>query len=223
MRLVLVGPPGSGKGTQAKRLIQALGLTYIGTGDILRESIRQKTAIGREAEPLLKLGLLVPDPMVNDMVAELFRSAKRPERFVLDGYPRTAAQAVSFDALMRQEYLHLDAVIDLAIDDEEVVNRISFRRVCSGPACGAPYHLKAQPPKVAGVCDLCGAPLICREDDLEETVRRRLVEFHKSTDALLDHYERQGLVKNIPALGSSESIFQTILKSLPPEPGPRLV
>ena len=223
MRLVLVGPPGSGKGTQAKRLIQALGLTYIGTGDILRESIRQKTAIGREAEPLLKLGLLVPDPMVNDMVAELFRSAERPERFVLDGYPRTVAQAVSFDALMRQEYLRLDAVINLAIDDEEVVSRISFRRVCSGPACGAPYHLNAQPPKVAGVCDLCGAPLICREDDLEETVRRRLVEFHKSTDALLDHYERQGLVKNIPALGSSESIFQTILKSLPTEPGPRLV
>jgi len=222
MRLVLVGPPGSGKGTQAKRLIKALALTYVGTGDILRESIRQGTAVGREAEPLLKRGLLVPDPMVNDMVAELFRGPKRPERFVLDGYPRTAAQAVSFDALMRQEYLHLDAVIDLAIDDEEVVSRISFRRVCSGPACGAPYHLKAQPPKVAGVCDLCGSPLICREDDLEETVRRRLVEFHKSTDALLEHYERQGLVRRIAALGSSESIFQNILKALPPEPSPRL-
>ena len=104
MRLVLVGPPGSGKGTQAKRLIKALGLTYVGTGDILRESVRQKTPVGREAEPLLKLGLLVPDVMVNDMVADLFRGPARPERFVLDGYPRTAAQAVSFDALMRQEF-----------------------------------------------------------------------------------------------------------------------
>ena len=222
MRLVLVGPPGSGKGTQAKRLIKALGLTYVGTGDILRESVRQKTAVGLEAEPLLKRGLLVPDVMVNDMVADLFRGPKRPERFVLDGYPRTEAQAVSFDALMRQEFLKLDAVINLAIDDEEVVSRISFRRVCSSPTCGAPYHLMAHPPKVAGVCDLCGAALICREDDLEETVRRRLVEFHKSTDALLDHYERQGLVRNISALASSESIFQSIMQSLPPEPGPRL-
>lgn len=222
MRLVLVGPPGSGKGTQAKRLIKTLGLTYVGTGDILRESIRLKTAVGIEAEPLIKRGLLVPDPMVNDMVAELFRGPKRPERFVLDGYPRTVAQAVSFDALMRQEYLRLDAVINLAIDDEEVVSRISFRRVCSNPACATPYHLQAQPPKVPGVCDVCGSPLICREDDLEETVRRRLVEFHNTTDALLDHYERQKLVRNISALDPVDVIFQNILKALPPEPGPRL-
>jgi adenylate kinase len=215
MRLVLVGPPGSGKGTQAKRLIKTLGLTYVGTGDILRESIRLGTAVGREAEPIIKRGLLVPDPMVNDMVAELFRGPDRPEKFVLDGYPRTVAQAVSFDALMRQEYLRLDAVVNLVIDDEEVVSRISFRRVCSNPACGAPYHLVAQPTRVVDVCDLCGSPLMTREDDREETVRRRLVEFYKTTDDLLAHYERQGLLLNVSALDPVDVIFANILAALP--------
>ena len=215
MRLVLVGPPGSGKGTQAKRLIKTLGLTYVGTGDILRESIRLGTAVGREAEPLIKRGLLVPDPMVNDMVAELFRGPDRPERFVLDGYPRTVAQAVSFDALMRQEYLRLDAVVNLVIDDEEVVSRISFRRVCSNPACAAPYHLFAQPPKLADVCDLCGSPLMTRDDDKEETVRRRLVEFYRNTDDLLAHYERQGLLRNVSAIDPVDVIFANVLAALP--------
>lgn len=222
MRLVLVGPPGSGKGTQAKRLIKTLQLTYVGTGDILREAIRLKTPVGREAEPLIKQGLLVPDPLVNEVVAELFRGPHRPERFVLDGYPRTYAQAVAFDALMRQQFLKLDAVINLAIDDEEVVSRISFRRICSNPACAAPYHLHANPPLKPDICDLCGSPLMCRDDDKEETVRRRLVEFHKNTDALLDHYERQNLVKNIDSTDPVDVIFDNILRSLPPEHGPRV-
>jgi len=222
MRLVLVGPPGSGKGTQAKRLIKTLQLTYVGTGDILREAIRQKTPVGREAEPLIKQGLLVSDPLVNEVVAELFRGPHRPERFVLDGYPRTYAQAVAFDALMRQQFLKLDAVINLAIEDEEVVSRISFRRICSNAACGAPYHLHANPPKQPNICDLCGAPLMCRDDDKEETVRRRLVEFHKNTDALLDHYERQNLVRNIDSTEPVDVIFDNILKSLPAEHAPRV-
>ena len=148
MRLVLVGPPGSGKGTQATRLVERLGLTYVGTGDILREAIRLRTPAGVIVEPLIKRGLLAPDPLVNEVVAELFRGPHRPERFVLDGYPRTYAQAVAFDALMRQEFLKLDAVINLAIDDEDVVKRISYRRLCANPACGALYHLMASPPKV---------------------------------------------------------------------------
>ena len=218
MRLVLVGPPGSGKGTQAKRLIKTFGLSYVGTGDILREAIRVRSPVGLEAEPLIKRGLLVPDPLVNDMVADLFRGPHRPGRFVMDGYPRTYAQAVAFDALLRQQFLKLDAVINLAIDDEDVVNRISFRRVCSNPACAALYHLKASPPKVAGVCDVCGSALMLRDDDAEETVRRRLVEFHKNTDELLAHYERQGLVRNISALASSDAIFASIQAALPARP-----
>jgi adenylate kinase len=178
MRLVLVGPPGSGKGTQAKRLVERLGLTYVGTGEILREAVRQNTPVGRVADPLLKQGLLVPDPVVNDVVAELFRGPHRPDRFVMDGYPRTLAQAVAFDALLRQQFLKLDAVVNLAIDDEEVVRRISGRRCCPNPACGVCYHILANTPKAVGVCDRCGSSLTLRDDDKEETVRRRLTEFY---------------------------------------------
>ena len=215
MRLVLVGPPGSGKGTQAKRLVRTLNLSYVGTGDILREAIALRTPVGIDAEPLIKRGLLVPDPVVNEVVAELFRGPFRPERFVLDGYPRTYAQAVAFDALMRQQFLKLDAVINLAISDDDVVNRISHRRICSNPACGASYHLFAAPPRVPGVCDICGSALMLRDDDKEETVRRRLEEFHKNTDALLMHYQRQGLVRTISALDPVDTITANILASLP--------
>ncbi|HEY1187245.1 MAG TPA: adenylate kinase [Gemmata sp.] len=221
MRLVLVGPPGSGKGTQAERLVKRFGLTTIGTGAMFRDAIERGTDMGREVGPLIKQGLLVPDTIVNDVVAELFRSANRPERFVMDGYPRTYSQAIAFDALLRLEYLRLDAVVNLSIDDEEVVRRISGRRCCSNPECGVCFHATARPPKVAGKCNVCGAPLVLRDDDKEETIRRRLGEFHKNTDALLDHYRRQGLVRDIDATQSPEKIFQDILSSLgnPPEVG----
>ena len=212
MRLVLVGPPGSGKGTQAKRLCDRLGLTYVGTGEILREAIRLKTPVGREVEPIIKQGLLVPDVVVNDLIAELFRRPNRPEKFVLDGYPRTYSQSIAFDALLRQEYLTLDAVVNLSINDEEVVRRISGRRCCSNPTCGICYHVVAGPTKVANKCDKCGSPLLLRDDDREETVRRRLQEFHKNTDALLDHYTRAKLVRNVPATDPVESIYKNILK-----------
>lgn len=214
MRLVLVGPPGSGKGTQAKRLCERLKLAYVGTGEILREAIRLKTPVGREVEPIIKQGLLVPDVVVNDLVAELFRRPTRPETFVLDGYPRTYSQSIAFDALLRQEYLTLDAVVNLTISDEEVVRRISGRRVCGKVGCGLAYHLIAGPPKVADVCDKCGERLLLREDDREETVRRRLQEFHKNTDALIDHYARARLVRNVPATDPVETIYANIVKAI---------
>jgi adenylate kinase len=214
MRLVLVGPPGSGKGTQAELLVKRLGLAYVGTGDILRDAIRRQTATGKQVEPLIKQGLLVPDTIVNDVVAELFRGDGRPERFVMDGYPRTLAQAVAFDALLRQQFLQLDAVVSLTIADDEVVKRISGRWCCSDPACGTCFHVTARPPKKTGVCDTCGKPLVQRVDDQEETVRRRLAEFHKTTDALLDHYERQGMVKSVSALDPAEAVYGNILKAL---------
>ena len=214
MRLVLVGPPGSGKGTQAELLVKRQGLAYVGTGDILRDAIRRQTATGKQVEPLIKQGLLVPDHIVNDVVAELFRGPDRPERFVMDGYPRTLAQAVAFDALLRQQFLHLDGVVSLTIADDEVVRRISGRWCCSDPACGTCFHVTARPPKVAGVCDACGKKLVQRVDDQEETVRRRLAEFHKTTDALVDHYERQGMVKKVSALDPAETVYGNLLKVL---------
>lgn len=214
MRLVLVGPPGSGKGTQAKKLVERLGLNYIGTGEILRQAIKKNTATGQHVGPLIKRGLLVPDAIVNEVIAELFRSANRPDRFVMDGYPRTLAQAVAFDALLRQEFLELDAVVNLEIADDEVVRRISRRQVCDNSDCAATYHLDAAPPKKPGICDRCGTKLVLRQDDQEETVRRRLTEFHKNTDRLLDHYRRQGLLINISTDDPVEVIYQNIIDSV---------
>jgi adenylate kinase len=215
MRLVLVGPPGSGKGTQAERLVDRFHLTTVGTGAMFRDAIERGTAMGRQVEPLIKQGLLVPDPIVNDVVAELFRSPARPDRFVMDGYPRTYSQAIAFDALLRQQFLGLDAVVNLHIADDEVVRRIGGRVCCSNPDCGKCYHMVARPPKVPGKCDVCGSPLVVREDDKEETIRRRLGEFHKNTEALLDHYRRQGLVREIDATQAPDKIFQDILAALP--------
>lgn len=214
MRLVLVGPPGSGKGTQAKRLVERLGLVYIGTGDMLRDAMRRGTPLGKQIDPLMKQGLLVSDAIVNDVVAELFRGPNRPESFVLDGYPRTLAQAVAFDALLRQQFLELDAVVNFEISDDEVVRRISRRQICTNPACAATYHMDAAPTKVPGVCDKCGAPLTVRDDDKEETVRRRLMEFHKNTDSLLDHYRRQGLVRDIPTSDPVEVIYANTIQAI---------
>jgi adenylate kinase len=214
MRLVLVGPPGSGKGTQAERLVQHFDLTVIGTGAMFRDAIKRGTEIGRLAGPLIEQGLLVPDTVVNDVVAELFRGPDRPECFVMDGYPRTYSQAVAFDALLRQQFLALDAVVNLTISDDEVVKRIGGRMCCSVSACGVCFNVYHRPPKVPDKCDKCGAALVIRDDDKEETIRRRLGEFHKNTNALLDHYRKQNLVDDIDATQSSDKIFQDILKTL---------
>jgi adenylate kinase len=214
MRLVLVGPPGSGKGTQAERLVRHFDLTVVGTGAMFRDHIDRGTAIGRSVEPLIKQGLLVSDRIVDDMVADLFRSPARPDCFVMDGYPRTYAQAVAFDALLKLEHMWLDAVVNLKISDDEVVRRIGGRICCSNPDCGLCYHVVARPPKVAGVCDKCGSKLVVREDDREETIRRRLGQFYGNTDALLEHYRRQNLVDDISATDPPDVIFQNILTAL---------
>jgi adenylate kinase len=216
MRLVLVGAPGSGKGTQAELLVRRLGLTCIGTGDILRDAIRNRTPIGLQAEPIIKQGRLVPDSIVNDLIAELFRRPDRPESFVLDGYPRTYSQAIAFDALLNLLFIKLDAVVRLVAPDEEVVRRIGSRRCCSGPNCGICYNLLARPPKVDGRCDACGRPLVVRDDDREETVRRRLVEFHANTDQLIEHYRMRGLLREVSALDPVETIHADIVTAVKP-------
>lgn len=216
MRLVLVGAPGSGKGTQADLLVRQHGLAAIGTGDILRAAIRDRSPLGLQAEPILQQGRLVPDAIVNDLVAELFRRPDRPDAFVLDGYPRTYAQAIAFDALLNLQFLKLDAVVHLAVPDEEIVRRIGGRRCCGASECGVCYNLLARPPKVAGACDRCGRPLVVRDDDREETVRRRLVEYHANTDRLIEHYRSRGLLREISALDPVDTIHANLLKAVKP-------
>lgn len=214
MRVVLLGPPGSGKGTQADLLVQRLGLRYIGTGDILREAIRAGTPMGKRVEPLMKEGRLVEDQDVNEVVAELFRGDNRPEKFVTDGYPRTYSQAVAFDVLLAQQFLALDAVVNLSISDDEVVRRISGRRCCSKRECAVCYNVYYRQSKAAGKCDKCGSALMLRDDDREETVRRRLGEFHKNTDALIDHYGKRNLLREVSATDPVETIYQNIVRAI---------
>jgi adenylate kinase len=220
MRLILVGPPGSGKGTQAKLLGERLRLTHIATGDILREAIRLGTPQGRKAEPFQKDGKLVPDDLVNELVADRFRRDDRPERFVMDGYPRTLAQASSFDQLLRQEFLDLSAVILLSVRDEEILRRLGGRWSCPKADCKATYHDTTKPPRVPGICDRCGTQLIQREDDKPDTIRRRLEVYRRNTLELIPHYERQGLVREVAGEGEIETIYNNIVQVVPKENGP---
>jgi adenylate kinase len=214
MRLILLGPPGSGKGTQANLLSKRMGLIHISTGDILREAVRLQTPTGRQAKPYVESGQLVPDTLVNDLVAERFQRDDRPERFILDGYPRTLAQAASFDQVLRQQFLNLTAVINLVVDDEVIVTRISGRWICPNPACKATYHIVYNPPRKPGICDECGTPLVQREDDKEETVRRRLRLYHQNIVDLLAHYRAQGLLHEVVGAGDIEQIYASIVKVL---------
>jgi adenylate kinase len=209
MRLLLVGPPGSGKGTQAKLLCERKDLAYIGTGDILREAVKLKTAAGKRAEPFVVSGRLVPDDLVNEMVADRFRRDDRPDHFLVDGYPRTLAQAASFDQVLRQQFLSLDSVVVLLVDDEEIVRRLSGRWTC--PQCRATFHVTGKPPRAPGVCDECGTALVQREDDKEETIRRRLQVYRQSTAEIIPHYRAQGLVREVPGAGDIEAIQASII------------
>jgi adenylate kinase len=215
MRLIFLGAPGSGKGTQAKLLSTRMGMLHIGTGDILREAVRLGTPAGQRARPYVASGQLVPDDLVNELVADRFRREDRPDCFIMDGYPRTLAQAASFDQVLRQQFLKIDAVIYLEVDDEEIVRRLSGRWSCPKPGCMATYHTQYNPPKKPGVCDHCGTVLVQREDDKEETVRRRLVVFHQNTEALREHYRAQGLLRVVRGEGDIEGIYRDIVHVLP--------
>ena len=214
MRLILLGPPGSGKGTQAQLLCKRLGLEHVGTGDILREAIRHRTATGQRVKPFVESGKLVPDELVNDLVADRFRRADRPERFVMDGYPRRLAQAKAFDRILQEQNLDLTGVVSLAVDDAEIVRRLSGRWSCPQPGCKATYHVVNNPPKVAGICDRCGTKLVQRDDDKEETVKERLRVYHGNTVELIPYYRARGLLREVTGSGDIEEIYATILRAL---------
>lgn len=212
MRLIIFGPPGAGKGTQAQLLANKFGIPQIATGDILREAVKEGTDLGKMAKTYMDRGQLVPDEVVIGIVEERLRRPDCAKGFILDGFPRTVKQAEALENMLEKLGVKLDAVVNLEVDEEEVVKRITLRRTCRN--CGAVYHLVFNPPKKEDVCDRCGGPLYQREDDREETVRNRLKVYREQTEPVLKFYEARGLLRNINGNLSIDQVFQEVLKAL---------
>jgi len=192
MRLILLGPPGAGKGTQAKRVIEEFDIPHISTGDIFRKNIKEKTELGQKVEGLLAEGKLVPDELTIEIVWDRLDQEDCKNGFLLDGFPRTIPQAEALDEGLAKRGLKLDRVLNIDVDKDSLVKRLSGRRVC--PNCGASYHIDNNPPKVEGICDVCQTPVIQREDDKEQTVLDRIKVYDSQTKPLVDFYNKQDLV-----------------------------
>ena len=208
MNLILLGAPGAGKGTQAELLIEALGIPSISTGNMLREAMANGTEVGLKAKYYMENGLLVPDDVIMGIVAERVARPDCEKGFILDGVPRTLAQAEALEAAG----VRIDHVVSIEIDDEVIEGRMTGRRVCS--ACGGSFHIVANPPKTEGVCDLCGGELVIRKDDAPETVRKRLEVYHAQTEVLMDYYGKQGKIRHIEGNQSIEGANDDILKAI---------
>ncbi|MDT0322483.1 adenylate kinase [Streptomyces millisiae] len=214
MRIVLVGPPGAGKGTQAALLAQHLDIPHISTGDLFRANISQGTELGRQVESILRSGGLVPDEVTIAMAADRMAKPDAEDGFLLDGFPRNIGQAKALDALLEEQGQRLDAVLDLEVPEEEVVKRIAGRRTCRKDSSHT-FHVEYKKPEVEGVCDECGGELYQRDDDHEETVRKRLAVYHEETEPIIDYYREQGLVVTITALAPVPEVTRRALAALP--------
>ncbi|MFI2204142.1 adenylate kinase [Streptomyces sp. NPDC020192] len=213
MRIVLVGPPGAGKGTQAVRLAEKLSIPHISTGDLFRANISQGTELGKLAQSYMDKGELVPDSVTIAMAKDRMEQPDAEKGFLLDGFPRNVQQAEALDELLQTESITLDAVLDLEVPEDEVVKRIAGRRICRNDSSHV-FHVTYSPPKKEGVCDVCGGELYQREDDREETVRTRLEVYHTQTEPIIDYYKAQGLVVTISSLGPVAEITQRALGAL---------
>jgi adenylate kinase len=213
VRLVLLGPPGAGKGTQARMLEKRFGVPQVASGDLLRTAVRKKTALGREAKRFMDKGALVPDDLVLKLVEERLSQPDAASGFILDGFPRTVAQAETLSAMLKTAgHRQLDKVVAIMVPDEEIVKRISGRRTCKN--CGAMYHLIYDPPRNHNLCNSCNGELYQRDDDAEDTVRMRLEVYAATMRPLLEYYERAGLLKQIDGIGRPEEIQQRIVGAL---------
>jgi adenylate kinase len=212
MNLIFLGPPGAGKGTQASLLSKALNIPQISTGDILRSAVRAGTPMGVRAKSYMDSGSLVPDEVVVGIVEERLKEADCSDGFILDGFPRTVAQADALDAMLVRLSKQIEHVLSMAVNDEELLTRISGRRMCE--KCGKGYHTTFDPPKVAGICDLCGASLYQRDDDKIETMRKRLVEYYNKTAPLIDYYTGKKILRTISGVGTIDEIQANILRGL---------
>ena len=212
MRLILVGPPGAGKGTQAVHLAAHYSIPHISTGDIFRANIKNATELGKRAQAFMDKGELVPDSVTNEMVRDRLGQADAANGFLLDGFPRNTAQADELNKILVEKSMPLDAVLELKIENSEIIRRLSGRRTCRN--CSASFHIDFEKPKVAGVCDACQGELYQREDDKEEVVARRLQVYSEQTAPIIDYYSKAGLLNSISALGDVSQITQLAIKSL---------
>ncbi|MFZ8863122.1 MAG: adenylate kinase [Thermocrinis sp.] len=205
MILVFLGPPGAGKGTQAKLLSQRMGFLHLSTGDLLREAVKNQTPLGKKAKEYMDRGELVPDELIVQLIEE---TMPKDGNVILDGFPRTVNQALALEEMLRVKGKKISKVLFFDVPDEVIIDRLSGRRVCS--KCGAVYHVKYNPPKVEGVCDLCGGTLVQRDDDKEEVVRKRLEVYRKQTQPLIEFYQERGIIYKLDAGKGVEELFEEV-------------
>ncbi len=210
MRLVLLGPPGAGKGTQANVLSQKLNLVHLSTGDIFRETAKGQSETGKKLSGYMQRGQLVPDEMVNQVIIEKLKDKSLRDRFVLDGYPRTKPQAAVLDKFLKINKIPLDIVIYMQASNEIIISRLTGRRVCE--KCGFNYHIKNIKPKREGICDICGGKLIQREDDKKKTVLKRIEVYNKQTKELIDYYRAQGLLHTVSGDLEVDKLYKVLYK-----------
>ncbi len=207
--MILLGPPGAGKGTQAANLSSALNIPHISTGDIFRSNIKEGTPLGVLAKSYIDAGKLVPDDVTVDIVEDRIQKDDCKNGFIMDGFPRTIPQAEKFDEMLEKLNANVELVINISVPDSSIVKRMSGRRMCS---CGRTYHIENNPPKTEGICDACGSELYIREDDREETVLERLKTYHEQTSPLIDYYSEKGILKNVDGTKSISHTTDEILE-----------
>ena len=212
MKIIMLGAPGAGKGTQAKKIAAKYGIPHISTGDIFRANIKNGTELGKKAKTYMDQGLLVPDELVVDLVVDRVNQDDCKNGYVLDGFPRTIPQAEALTEALAKMGQKLDYAIDVDVPDENIVRRMGGRRACVG--CGATYHVEYAPTKKEGICDVCGGELILRDDDKPETVQKRLNVYHEQTQPLIDYYTKAGILKTVDGTVDINDVFQAIVDIL---------
>ncbi len=212
MKIIMLGAPGAGKGTQAKQIADKYKIPHISTGDIFRANIKNGTELGKKAKEYMDQGALVPDELTCDLVMDRIKQDDCKNGFVLDGFPRTIPQAEALDAALTKIGEKMEFAIDVDVPDENIVNRMGGRRACLN--CGATYHIVSIPTKKEGICDRCGSEVVLRDDDKPETVQKRLNVYHEQTQPLIDYYKKQGILKSVDGTKPMEDVFTAIVQIL---------
>lgn len=212
MNILIIGAPGTGKGTMSNLIVDKYHVVHISTGDMLRHAVALKTEVGLKAQEYMEAGKLVPDEIIHGVILERLKEDDIKDGFLMDGYPRNIRQAEDLEGILKDLGMHIDVVLDLNVDEEVLKERITGRRVCKN--CGAIYHIKNNPPQKENTCDLCGGELYTRKDDTLESLVTRLAEYHQNTKPLIDHYQKQGLVKEIDASLKVEEVFKAVSETI---------